>query len=85
MRQDRDTRYRESKGRDAGSNKTLSHTHWVKGMGRGGHLQKEALRKQLSSRNLESLKLPEIGGNTASLFSFHVLYNEDPMPSNSDT
>lgn len=76
---------RPGTGRDTDSNTTLSCTHCVSGMGRNGHFQKEALRKQNSSRNLECLKLPEIRGNTALLFSFHVLYNEDPMLSISDT
>lgn len=36
-------------------------------------------------QNWECLKLHEIRGHTALLFSFHVLYNEDPMLINSDT
>lgn len=54
-RQDHKTGYRESAGRDAGPNTTLSCTHGVNGMGRSSHLKKEVLRKQNSSTRLERL------------------------------
>lgn len=78
-RQAHNTGYRESVGWDTGPNTTLSCTRCVNGMGRSSRFQEAALRKQNSSARLERLKLPEIRGDTALLFSFRVLYNDDPV------